>query len=60
MPVGSFTSHLVKPEFPEDKCVTPNDNGNKPGGNSATDRVDKHLELEKKRITVGYAAYFFD
>lgn len=59
MPVATLAAHLVTPDFPKDKCVTPNASENR-GGDPINGHVEKHLELLKRRITVGYAAYFFD
>jgi hypothetical protein len=61
IPAKTFKDLLVEPDFPKDKCVIPNaPKGGSGGGDAATKKVMKHLELRKVRITTGYAQYFFD
>lgn len=61
IPAKTFKELLVEPEFPKDKCVIPNaPKGGAAGAAGGLKKVMKHLELRKIRISVGYAAYFFD
>lgn len=56
-----FAGTLVEPKLPEDLCVKPNAAANAGAhGSAAKDKVMKHLELRKIRISSGYASYFLD
>jgi len=48
---------LATPTFPAGKCVTPNAGAAAAAGaaSGALKKVEKHLELRKKRITKGFA-----
>jgi len=62
IPAKTFASFLISPNFPEGKCVVPNapSGGAAGAASGALKKVTKHLELRKKRISKGFAAYFFD
>jgi len=57
----NFKDTLIEPKVPESLCTKPNPaNSSGGGGRDAANKVFKHLELRKIRISDGYASYFLD